>query len=383
MTEVKFDTANWFDYNCYQRYLDKKPLRRKLTAIDGVKVFNIDCYEGGRIEAILDMEFTANATIKIDNEERRLWISVKGSYDINYQIETNLSSEDAAKAEQNLKSAIKSGRTVFKVPTVAIPDKDHSVRFWWNPVKVWDNGKLIADEEASKLLEDAMDGKVSDLGEYEFLRDIVPMPKDERIEFICEVPEELLISNNVSKQKFHIEDWINYYKVELDEEDLIDLFDSEDLSKVTSIYFDGETISVDLESDVSDLVYVTRADDETGEEEEHEVEIFADFSYSVDYKIDDLEKCLEDFNEALNEAINKEETTFEIRVPFVAGEAFDLDVDVTEIYNDEVDEDDVHQAAYKSIECGLASVSFEMHHGDSVQPPRDKEILFICTIPTK
>jgi len=54
MTEVKFDTANWFDYNCYQRYLDKKSLRRKLTAIDGVKVFNIDCYKGGRIEAILD-----------------------------------------------------------------------------------------------------------------------------------------------------------------------------------------------------------------------------------------------------------------------------------------------------------------------------------------
>lgn len=328
------------------------------------------------------MEFSANATVKINNEERKLWVSIKGDYHINYQIETNLIGEDAAKAERHLKSAIKSGRTMFKVPTTARVERS-SVYLWWKAVKVWDNGDLIEDEEASELLKDAMNGKVTDLGDYEVLRDLVPMPKDERIEFICEVPEELLISNNASKQKFHIEDWINYYKVELDEEDLIDSFDSEDLSKVTSIYFDGETLSVDLESNVSDLVYVTRADDETGEEEEHEVEIFADFSYSVDYKIDDLEKRLEDFNEALNEAINKEETTFEIRVPFVAGEAFDLDVDVTEIYNDEVDEDDVRQAAYESIECGLASASFEMHHGDSVQPPCDKEILLICTIPTE
>ena len=388
MTEIKFDTKNWFDYNCYQRYLDKKSLRRKLTAIDGVKVLNIDCYKGGRIEAILDMEFTADATVKIDNEERRLWINVNGSYDINYQIETNLSSEDAAQAEQNLKSAIKAGRTVFKVPTVAIPDKDHSVRFRWNPVKVWDNGKLIADEEASKLLEDAMDGKVSDLGEYEFLRDIVPMPKDERIEFICEVPEELRIASNVSKQKFHIEDWMNYYKAEIDEDDLKELFDSEDCSKAKSISFDGETISADLESDVSKHVYVTSTDDDTGAEDEYEVEVSAEFAYSVDYKIDDIERRIEDFSESLNEALNKEESTFEIRVPFLAGEVYDLDLDNVETYESEIDEDkvdkdDVYQATFESIKDDLSNSTFEMHHGDSIQPPRDKDVKFICTIPAE
>lgn len=388
MTEIKFDTANWFDYNCYQRYLDKKSLRRKLTAIDGVEVFNIDCYKGGRIEAILDMEFTANATVKIDNEERRLWISVKGSYDINYQIETNLSSEDAAKAEQNLKSAIKSGRTVFKVPTVAIPDKDLSVRFWWNPVKVWDDGKLIADEEASKLLEDAMEGKVSDMGEYEVLRDLVPTPKDERIEFICEVPEELRIASNVSKQKFHIEDWINYYKAEIDEDDLKELFDSEDCSKAKSISFDGETISADLESDVSKYVYVTSTDDDTGAENEYEVEVSAEFAYSVDYKIDDIERRIEDFSESLNEALNREESTFEIRVPFLAGEVYDLDLDNVETYESEIDKakidkDDVYQATFESIRDDLSISTFEMHHGDSIQPPRDKDVKFICTIPAE
>lgn len=383
MTEVEFDVANWFDYDCYKRYLNTKPLKRSLAALEGVSVYDVSYYSDATIKAFIEIDINTNEIVKINNKDVDMIIRIKGSYHPNYEIETNLSSEDAAKAERNLKSAIKAGRTVFKVPTTARIKKNPSIFRDWAEMYARNDEEVIDEEKSYELIGAVMRGEVTDLGEYEFLRDIVPTPKDERIEFICEVPEELLISNNVSKQKFHIEDWINYYKVELDEEDLIDLFDSEDLSKVTSIYFDGETISVDLESDVSDLVYVTRADDETGEEEEHEVEIFADFSYSVDYKIDDLEKCLEDFNEALNEAINKEETTFEIRVPFVAGEAFDLDVDVTEIYNDEVDEDDVHQAAYKSIECGLASVSFEMHHGDSVQPPRDKEILFICTIPTK
>ena len=383
MTEVKFDAANWFDYNCYKRYLNTKPLKRSLAALEGVSVYDVSYYSDATIKAFIEIDINTNQIVKINNKDVDVIIRINSSYHPNYEIETNLSSEDAAKAERNLKSAIKAGRTVFKVPTTARIKKNPSIFRDWARMYARNDEEVIDEEKSYELLGAVMRGEATDLGEYEFLRDIVPTPKDERIEFICEVPEELRLSSNSSKQKFHIEDWINYYKVELDEEDLIDLFDSEDLSKVTSIYFDGETISVDLESDVSDLVYVTRADDETGEEEEHEVEIFADFSYSVDYKIDDLEKCLEDFNEALNEAINKEETTFEIRVPFVAGEAFDLDVDVTEIYNDEVDEDDVHQAAYKSIECGLASVSFEMHHGDSVQPPRDKEILFICTIPTK
>lgn len=383
MTEVKFDAANWFDYNCYKRYLNKKPLERSLAALEGVSVYDVSSYKDATIKAFLEIEINTNEIVRINNKDVDMIIRIKGSYHPGYQIETNLSSEDAAKAERNLKSAIKAGRTVFKVPTTARIKKNPSIFRDWAKMYARNDEEVIDEEKSYELIGAVMRGEVSDLGEYEFLRDIVPTPKDERIEFICEVPEELRLSSNSSKQKFHIEDWINYYKAKIDEDDLKESFDSEDCSEATSIYFDGETISVDLESNVSDLIYVTRADDESGEEEEHEVEIFADFSYSVDYKIDDLEKCLEDFNEALNEAINKEETTFEIRVPFVAGEAFDLDVDVTEIYNDEVDEDDVHQAAYKSIKCGLASASFEMHHGDSVQPPCDKEILFICTIPTK
>lgn len=383
MTEIKFDTKNWFDYDCYKRYLNTKPLKRSLAALEGVSVYDVSYYSDATIKAFIEIDINTNEIVKINNKDVDMIIRINGSYHPNYEIETNLSSEDAAKAERNLKSAIKAGRTVFKVPTTARIKKNPSIFRDWAKMYARNDEEVVDEEKSYEFLGAVMRGEATDLGEYEFLRDIVPTPKDERIEFICEVPEELRLSSNSSKQKFHIEDWINYYKAEIDEDDLKESFDSEDCSKATSISFDGETISADLESSVSECVSVTCTDDETNEESERDVEIFAEFDYSVDYKMDNLEECIEDFNESLNEALNQEETTFEIRVPFVAGEAYDLEVDVTEIYDDEVDYDDVHRAALESIENGLTYSTFEMHHGDFIQPPSDKEIKFICTIPAE
>ena len=383
MTEVKFDVANWFDYDCYKRYLNTKPLKRSLAALEGVSVYDVSYYSDATIKAFIEIDINTNEIVKINNKDVDVIIRIKDSYHPNYEIETNLSSEDAAKAERNLKSAIKSGRTVFKVPTTARIKKNPSIFRDWAEMHARNDEEVVDEEKSYELLGAVMRGEATDLGEYEFLRDIVPTPKDERIEFICEVPEELRLSSNSSKQKFHIEDWMNYYKAEIDEDDLKESFDSEDCSKATSISFDGETISADLESSVSECVSVTCTDDETDEESERDVEIFAEFDYSVDYKMDNLEEYIEDFNESLNEALNQEETTFEIRVPFVAGEAYDLDVDVTEIYDDEVNYDDVHRAVFESIENGLTYPTFEMHHGDFIQPPSDKEIKFICTIPAE
>lgn len=383
MTEVKFDAANWFDYDCYKRYLNTKPLKRSLAALEGVSVYDVSYYSDATIKAFIEIDINTNEIVKINNKDVDMIIRINGSYHPNYEIETNLSSEDAAKAERNLKSAIKAGRTVFKVPTTARIKKNPSIFRDWAKMYARNDEEVIDEEKSYELLGAVMRGEVTDLGEYEFLRDLVPMPKDERIEFICEVPEELRLSSNSSKQKFHIEDWLNYYNAKLDEDDLKDSFSEEDLSGATSIQFDGEIISADLESNASDLISVMAVDDETDEEEEYEVEIFADFTYSVDYKIDDLEEYIEDFTRSLNDAIDKEESSFEIRVPFVAGKAYDLEVNVTEIYDDEVDEGKVRQAAFEHISDSLDEPTFQMHHGDSIQPPQDKEVTFICTIPTK
>lgn len=190
----------------------------------------------------------------------------------------------------------------------------------------------------------------------------------------------------MTEVKFHAEDWMNYYKAKIDEEDLKDSFDNEDCSKVTSIRFDGETFNVELESDVSSIICIETENDETGEEEELDVEIGANFSYSVDYKINkDLERYLEDFNKALNEAINADESTFEIEVPYFAGEAYDVridDVEVYETYGNDIDEDDVYPDVLSFVRSSLAHPTDSRHAGDHIQPPSDKEVRFICTIPT-
>ena len=184
--------------------------------------------------------------------------------------------------------------------------------------------------------------------------------------------------------KFHLEDWMSYYKARFYEDDLKDLFDEEDCSTATSIHFDGSTIEVDLESGVSEIICVEIEDDETGQEKEYDVEIGADFSYSVDYTIsEDLDEYLEDFQNALDEAIESGQSTFKIEVPFKAGEAYNIEVGEVEIYDDEVDEEEVYAEAVRSIKRGLANATFEMHHGDHIQPPSDKLVKFICTIPTE
>lgn len=182
----------------------------------------------------------------------------------------------------------------------------------------------------------------------------------------------------------NLEDLMNRYKARLDEEYLKDLFDEEDCSKATSISFDGSTIEVDLESGVSEIIYVESEDNETGRETEYDVEVGADFSYSVDYTIgEDFDEYLEDFQNALNEAIESGQSTFKIEVPFEASEAYNIEVGEIEIYDDEVDEEEVYAEAVRSIERGLANTSFEMHHGDHIQPPQNKMVRFICTIPTE
>lgn len=178
---------------------------------------------------------------------------------------------------------------------------------------------------------------------------------------------------------------MDYYDAKLDKDDLKYLIDEEDCSNVTSIQFDGSLIATSLESSVSEIISVESTDDETGEETEYDVEIGAEFSYSVEYNLNtqDLEHYIKDFDEALNESLNLEESTFEIRVPFTASEAYDLNVYGVEIYDDEADEDEVYAEVVRYLEQSLKRPTDARHNGDFVQPPSNKMVRFICKIPTE
>lgn len=186
------------------------------------------------------------------------------------------------------------------------------------------------------------------------------------------------------KQRFHIDDWMDYYHAELDDEDFRELIFKEDRSQITSVYFDGTSnIRANLKSNVVSSVHTTIINEETDEETEEDVEFSADFEYSVDYRLDEskLKKYIKDLNHALNRAIDQEAYKFEVRVPFVASEAYDICINIIDVCDDEATEDDIYLEVLDKIESGLTHLSSEKSARYSIKPPTDKDVRFICRIP--
>lgn len=188
----------------------------------------------------------------------------------------------------------------------------------------------------------------------------------------------------MKKQRFHIENWMDYYNAELDDDDFRELIFHEEHSIITSGYFDhATTTSVNLESNAIVTVCATIIDEETGDEREDDVEVEVDFRYSVDYTLDQdrIKKRIRDLNRALNEALDQEAHMFEIRVPFVASEAYNIDVSVVDIYDDEADEEEVYTLVSDEIESRLTDLSSRKHIKESIKPPSNKDVRFVCRIP--
>lgn len=391
MTNIQFRAEDWFDY--YQHQLNHRSLERRFSSLDGVSIDSVELRKDGNLTVRLNLKIDTEATVKIDDKDVSVNVSFYGSNRMYYKIETNLSGEDAAQAEQNLNAAIKSGRTVFKVPTVAIPDGEPWPSIYQPAIRNRDGELLIEMAEALELFTAAMNGEETELGDYSFIRELVPTPKDERIEIICEIPEELLMNaGKSSKQKFHLEDWMNYYNAKLDEEDLNSRID--DLYEGypnAQIDVSGDTITTHVESGLALYLDMFFEDVETGEEIETEAYVVADFNYTVVYKLDDLDSDdLEEIEESLNEAINAEESTFDISVSTTVIEV--RDVEINDIEQHDIDEDIVERIGGESaiVRSLRESVTRELsqwkdarHNGDFIQPPQDKEVKFICTIPAE
>lgn len=392
MENTKFHAEDWLER--YPHRLNGKSLERGFSSLDGVSVRDFELGKDGKINVILELKIDTDAIVKIDNKDVDVSVSFYGSNNIDYRIETNLSSEDAAQAEQNLNDAIKSGRTVFKVPTVAILDGSPWPSIYQPAIRTRDGNLLIEMTEALELFTAAMKGEETELGDFSFIKEFVPAPKkDERIEIICEIPEELLMNaGKSSKQKFHLEDWMNYYKARLDKDNLNDHID--DLYEgypTAKIEVSGDTITTHVEAGFALDLDMFFEDVESGEEIETEAYAVADYEYTVVYKLDDLENDdIEEIEESLNEAINEEESTFEITVPATVIEV--RDVVITDVEQCEIDDEILERIGGESaiVRSLRESVTQELsqwkdarHNGDFIQPPQDKEVKFICTIPTE
>lgn len=394
MTEVKFNAENWYEH--YSHRLDEGPLRNQTSAIIEDPIYKVVVDDDGTITVVTKANFDTHATARINSEELDLHVKFLRYYSIRYNVETALNNEDASQAERNLQAAIRSGETEFKVPTTAIASKDTTVRVIGSWIYASDDENLVDSAEFSELLEASLNGSAADLGDFEFLKDYFPTvtPKDERIEFICKIPEESTASEDqLAAQEFQVEDWMSYYSAKIDEKYLSDYIDNcYEGYPDAKIDASGDTITTRVESGFSYCIGMFFEDAETGEEIETESDVTADFDYTVVYKVDnDLDDYIEDIEESLNEAIKSGSSTFEIIVPISVVEV--NGVEVTNVEDHGPDDDLVERISggesaivreiQKSIERDLSEETDARHTGDFIQPPMDKEVRFICTIPSK
>lgn len=395
MTEVKFNAENWYEH--YSHRLDEGPLRNQTSAIIEDPIYNVVVDDDGTITVVTKANLDTHTTARINSEELDLHVKFLRYYSIRYNVETALNNEDASQAERNLQAAIRSGETEFKVPTTAIARKDTTVRVIGSWIYASDDKNLVDSAEFSELLEASLNGSAADLGDFEFLKDYFPtvIPKDERIEFICKIPEESTASEDqLAEQEFQVEDWMNYYNAKLDEADLNDSIDSYYEGYPTAkIDVAGDTITTEVESSLALYMGMFFEDAETGEEIETDAYVVADFTYTVVYKVDnDLDDYIEDIEESLNEAIKSGSSTFEITVPAEVVEV--RDVDVTYVEQCRFDDDELAERIAggesaiireikSDIEQDLSEATDARHNGDCIQPPADKDVKFVCTIPAE
>ena len=196
----------------------------------------------------------------------------------------------------------------------------------------------------------------------------------------------------MTETKFHLEDWMNYYKARLDKDDfnssIDDLYEGYPTAKID---VSGDTITTHVEAGFALDLDMFFEDVETGEEIETEEYAVADYEYTVVYKLDDLDSDdIEEIEEDLNEALNEEESTFEITVPATVIEV--RDVNITDVEQCDIDDEilerigggsAVLRALQKSVTQELSECKDARHNGDFIQPPQDKDVKFICTIPAE
>lgn len=197
----------------------------------------------------------------------------------------------------------------------------------------------------------------------------------------------------MTEVKFNTENWMSYYNAKIDEKYLSDYIDNcFEGYPDAKIDASGDTITTRVESGFCYCIGMFFEDAETGEEIETESDVTADFAYTVIYKVDnDLDDFIEDIEESLNEALNNGESTFEIIAPISVVEV--NGVEVTNVEDHGLDDDLVERISggesaivreiQKSIERDLSEETDARHTGDFIQPPMDKEVRFICTIPSK
>lgn len=192
----------------------------------------------------------------------------------------------------------------------------------------------------------------------------------------------------MTETRFQIENWREYYKAELDEEDLDDQINRWSEGSLSSFSLDGDKLVTKVASELECVFMLEYVDDESGFDGEIETEVDGNLTYTAEYKVnsDHFVDGVDEVEKALNDAIESGQSTFEVKVLAESVSVSDvlIEADRIECYDiDEYDERKMLELAIKDVENGLNHASYQAHAGDSFQPPSDKELTFICTIPAE
>lgn len=185
--------------------------------------------------------------------------------------------------------------------------------------------------------------------------------------------------------KFHLENWREYYNAELDEDDLKSQIEEfEEGQKVKANLSDDKLVTEVTNTLDGYIIMVGYINDETGEEDEIEIEVSGDLVYTAEYKLEDIESNLDDIEESLRDAIESGQSTFEVLAPAKVVSVSDVSIDQVECFDlEDYDERKIYDLALKEISNSLVTVTSQAHAGDFIQPPEDKNLTFICTIPSE
>lgn len=187
----------------------------------------------------------------------------------------------------------------------------------------------------------------------------------------------------MSKQAFHVENWVEYYKATLDVDTLRNVINENYEGSLLSYHVSDDVLETSVRSHLYDYwVSDVYLDEETYEEIDAEFEIDVIINYETNYQIAfdkvDFDKC----QEALNNALESGESTFVVEVEAEVSVASIFDIDVTAYReHEELDADEAYQVIEKSIERDFSKSQYNASAHNTLQRPSDKILRFVCMIP--
>lgn len=195
----------------------------------------------------------------------------------------------------------------------------------------------------------------------------------------------------MEKTKFHVEDWMNYYNAKFDEEHFIDeIINGSCEGESAKVRISGDLITSDVESSFSYCIGMIFEDGETGEEVEMEADVWSEYSYTARYKLIGIDNYIDDIEEAIEEAIKDGRSTFEFEMYANLLDVSNVDASnamTNDIGDEELERFGGEKALLREV---VANVKRDLSEEtdarfacDFIQPPSDKLVRFICTIPAE